>query len=226
MTWVKICGTTNLRDAQLSIAAGADALGFIFAPSPRAIDVDTARQIVRDVGGKVEFIGVFVNQTPCAVSEVAQQAALSGVQLHGDEPPESLAEFRAELGDRKIIKVLHAGELLSNGAGKLSEYLSVRTSFDAILLDSGSLRQRGGTGVPYDWGQVLPFAEEIRKAMPLIIAGGLKADNVARVIELFDPWGVDVVSGVESQPGEKDDTLVHQFVAAARQTPASLRQRD
>jgi phosphoribosylanthranilate isomerase len=223
MTWVKICGTTSLHDAQLATTAGADALGFIFAPSPRAVDVDSVRAIVRELPANVEKVGVFVNQTACAVAEVAQQAALTGVQLHGDEPPESLAEFRAELGDRKIIKVLHANELLEV-ARPLDRYLDMRGTFDAILLDSGSAQQRGGTGAAYEWNRVVPIAREIRKAMPLIIAGGLNAENVARAIAWFEPWGVDVVSGVESSPGTKEARKLRDFIAAVRQAPASMRQ--
>ena len=224
MIWIKICGTTNLRDAQLSVAAGADALGFIFAPSPRAVDINTAGEIVRAVASAGETIGVFVNQAPCAVADVAQQIGLSGVQLHGDEPPETLAEYRYELSGRKIIKVLHADELLAN-PHRLDSYLAARGNIDAILLDSGSAEQRGGTGATYDWDQILPIARAIRDAMPLIVAGGLHAGNVARAIELFQPWGVDVVSGVESSAGEKDENKLRDFIAAVRQTPASARLR-
>jgi phosphoribosylanthranilate isomerase len=224
MTWIKICGTTNLRDAQLSVAAGADALGFIFAPSPRAIDIDTVAGILGALGNAVQTIGVFVNQAPCAAANIARLTGLSGIQLHGDEPPETLPEYRHELNGRKIIKVLHADELLTD-RHKLDSYLAVRSSIDAILLDSGSAEQRGGTGARYDWAQVLPIAAEIRKTMPLIIAGGLNAANIARAIELFQPWGVDVVSGVEASPGQKDETKLHNFIAAVRQTPAAAKQR-
>ena len=225
MTWVKICGTTNLRDAQISIAAGANALGFIFAPSPRRIDVETAAEIIATLRGQAEMIGVFVNETPEHVAKVAEQVGLTGIQLQGDEPAASLAEVRRSLGECKSIKTLHPNELLSDGTGILSEYLSVRDNFDAILLDSGSAQQRGGTGVSYNWDQALPIAEQIRKSMPLIIAGGLNAGNVARAIEMFDPWGVDVVSGVERHLGEKDETMVKEFIAAVRHVPASVRLR-
>jgi phosphoribosylanthranilate isomerase len=224
MIWIKICGTTNIHDAQLAVEAGANAIGFIFATSPRATDVDIARGIIREVASKAETIGVFVNQTPCAVAEVAQQTGLSGVQLHGDEVPDSLPNFRAALGQRKIIKVLHADELLSN-AHKLDSYLAARESLDAILLDSGSPQQPGGTGAAYDWNSVLPVAQRIRSTLPLIIAGGLRPENIARAIGLFEPWGVDVVSGVEDRPGHKDETKVHAFIAGARQMPNSVRQR-
>jgi len=225
MTWVKICGTTNLRDAQLSLAAGADALGFIFAPSPRKIEITTATGIVAALAGQAEMIGVFVNETPARGAEIAAQVGLTGVQLHGEEPPDSMSQFRRALGERKIFKTLNANELLNSTGDKLVEYLSGRDSLDAILLDSGSVQQRGGTGEAYDWDRILPIAEEIRRAMPLIIAGGLNPDNVARAIELFDPWGVDVVSGVENRPGEKDEARIHDFIAAVRRTPASVRQR-
>ena len=226
MTWVKICGTTSLHDAELSIAAGADALGFIFARSPRRVEVETIAEIIATLSGQAEMIGVFVNEAPERIADIANEIGLTGVQLHGDERPDSLPEFRRALGERKIIKTLHANDLLGNGGGRLSEYLSARASFDCVLLDSGSVQRRGGTGAPYDWDQALPIAEEIREAMPLIIAGGLNAGNVARAIERFDPWGVDVVSSVESRPGEKDEKMVHDFIAAVRQTTASLKRKD
>ena len=223
MTWVKICGTTNLRDADLAVAAGADALGFIFAPSPRRIDVATATEIIRALPVNVEKIGVFVNETPSRVSEIATQAGLSGVQLHGDEPAERLPDFRAALGERKLIKVLHAGALLAD-RHKLEAYLVARFSLDAILLDSGSCEQRGGTATAYDWNEALPIANSIRDTLPLIIAGGLDALNVSRAIELFNPWGVDVVSSVEATPGQKNETKLRNFIAATRQTAASTQQ--
>jgi phosphoribosylanthranilate isomerase len=222
MIWVKICGTTNLHDAQRSVAAGANALGFIFGASPRRIDAGTARAIIQQFGGEVEAIGVFVNETPTRVAEVAEQAALTGVQLHGDETEDSLPEFRTKLGNRKLIKSLQRRELLQNPR-KLDGYLAARSSFDAILLDSGSPELRGGTGATFAWDDALLIAREIRQTLPLIIAGGLKTENVARAIELFEPWGVDTVSGVESKPGEKDEAKLRDFVAAVRQTEALAR---
>jgi len=225
MTWVKICGTTNLHDAQLCVSAGADALGFIFAPSPRQIEIEAAKEIVAAIAGHVETVGVFVDESPQRVAEVASHAGLSGVQLHGDEPASMLPLFRRGLGNRKIIKTLHASELLERRR-MLAEYLLARDSIDAILLDSGSPQQRGGTGTQFAWNKALPIATEIRRVMPLIIAGGLNADNVGHAIELFDPWGIDVVSGVESSPGNKDDGKLRDFMAAVRQTQASARQRE
>src|ERR1700734_1263617 len=116
VTWVKICGTTSLADAQMSVAAGADALGFIFAPSPRHIDTDVAAEIVKAVSGEVETIGVFVNELPSTVAEVVRQVGLSGVQLHGDEEAEQLAEFRRELSQTKIRKTIPSNDLRQNSA--------------------------------------------------------------------------------------------------------------
>jgi len=225
MTWVKICGTTSLRDAQLSIAVGADALGFVFAPSSRHIEIATAREIITAIGSEAEAVGVFVNEHLDRVAEVVEQSGLTGVQLHGDEPPGSLPEFRRALGERKIIKTLHARELLS-GERKLNDYLAACDSIDAILLDSGSAQQRGGTGATFAWQELVPLAREIRSAMPLIIAGGLTAENVGSAVELFGPWGVDVVSGTESSPGTKDEAKLRRFVGAVRQTQTSARQRE
>jgi len=225
MTWVKICGTTSLRDAQLSVAAGADALGFIFASSPRRIEVEIATEIIAALSGQAEMIGVFVNETPQLVAEVAQQVGLTGVQLYGDEPVDSLRNFRRVLGDRKLIKVLHPREL-QDGYGRLATYLAARDSIDAILLDSGSPERGGGTGTAYDWNQALPIAEKLREALPLIIAGGLNSHNVVEAIDLFDPWGVDVASGVEAAPGQKHEAKLRNFIAAVRQATATVRQKE
>ncbi|MGD0932169.1 MAG: phosphoribosylanthranilate isomerase [Candidatus Korobacteraceae bacterium] len=223
MTWVKICGTTSLHDAQMALAAGADALGFIFAPSPRRIELADAAEIIAKLPNGIEKIGVFVNETPARVAEVARMAGLSGVQLHGDEAAEQMPEFRRALGERKIVKTLQARDA---GEERLADYLSARGSIDAILLDSGSAHQRGGTGIPFAWEEVAPLAAAIREAMPLIIAGGLNAENIAMALRLFDPWGVDVVSGVERELGKKDEGRLHDFVAAVRHTQASAKQRE
>ncbi len=174
MTWVKICATTNLRDAQASVAAGANALGFIFAPSTRRIEVETAADIVAALPAEVEKIGVFVNETPERVAAIAEQVGLTGVQLHGDEPAAQFATYRRVLGGRKIIKTLQARELLADTGGQvLQEYLAKSESLDAILLDSGVPSQRGGTGLPFDWEAALPLVKKIKAVLPVIIAGGL-----------------------------------------------------
>jgi phosphoribosylanthranilate isomerase len=215
--WVKVCGTTSLHDARLSVAAGANALGFIFAPSPRRVEVSEAGGIVAALADEVESIGVFVNESPTTVAEVASRVGLTGVQLHGDEAAAQMAQFRRTLGQRKIIKTLTVSNLQSNHNSQLEDYLDAHESLDAILLDSGSAQQRGGTGVPFDWKDAEVIASRIRDRMPLIVAGGLNSDNVAQAIELFQPWGVDVVSGVEGAPGTKDEIKLREFMSAVRQ---------
>ncbi|MFI5116635.1 MAG: phosphoribosylanthranilate isomerase [Terriglobales bacterium] len=222
MIWVKICATTNLPDAQASLAAGADALGFIFAPSSRQIGIDQAAEIISSLTNDIDKIGVFVNQTPAQVAEVAEQAGLTGVQLHGDEPADQMPEYRQALGHRKIIKTLQARELLSS-PDSLNGYLRSRQSIDAMLLDAGSPSQRGGTGQTFDWTAAAPIVARVRAQMPVIIAGGLNPENVGEAIRLFAPWGVDVVSGVEREIGRKDEARLRSFVGAARQTQGALR---
>ena len=215
MLWIKICATTNLEDARDSIAAGANALGFIFAPSPRRLTPEAARDIIAALPPPVEKIGVVVNQTPQSLQQLAEATGLTGLQLHGDEAAAQLPEFRRALGARKIIKTLPARELLAAPA-MLDEYLRNSKSFDAILLDSGSPAARGGTGVPFDWNAAVPLVNRIQEHLPVIIAGGLTPENVADAIRLFRPSGLDVVSGVELAPGRKDPARLRAFMAAAR----------
>lgn len=222
MIWVKICATTNLADAQASVAAGADALGFIFAPSPRRIEIDQAAEIISSLRNEIEAVGVFVNESPAQVAEVAQRAGLSGVQLHGDEPADQMQPYRQALGQRKIIKALQARELLES-PDILDGYLRARQSIDAILIDAGSPVQRGGTGQTFDWSAAESIVARVRAQMPVIIAGGLNPGNVGEAIRRFAPWGLDVVSGVERETGRKDEGKLRNFVGAVRQTQPALR---
>jgi phosphoribosylanthranilate isomerase len=218
--WTKICATTNLEDALASIDAGANALGFILTASPRQITPDEAAKIVAALPPSIEKIGVVVNETPQTLADLANHIGLTGIQLHGDEPPAQLPEFRRALGLRKLIKTLQARELLADAA-KLDAYLAVRNSYDGILLDSGVLGNRGGTGQTFDWSAALSLVERIKSVdVPVIIAGGLNPANVAEAIRLFDPCGVDVVSGVELSTGKKDPAKLGTFIAAARAVPS------
>ena len=139
--------------------------------------------------------------------------------MHGDETAGGLAKYRKVLAGRKLIKALQTRELLTDGCDRqLESYLDARGSLDAVLLDSGQPGRRGGTGVPFDWKAALPIVRRIAEALPVIIAGGLTAEKVAEAIRLFDPWGVDVVSGVESEVGKKDKAKLQSFVVAVRET--------
>jgi phosphoribosylanthranilate isomerase len=213
--WIKICAITNLDDALASIDAGANALGFILTASPRQIAPDTAAGIIAALPPSVEKIGVVVNETPQRLAELANQVGLTGLQLHGDESADQLSAYRHALGLRKIIKALQARELLA-APDTLDEYLRNSKFIDGILLDSGSPSARGGTGRTFDWNAAPPIVERIKQVVPVVIAGGLDPDNVSDAIRLFDPCGVDVVSGVELAPGKKDPAKLRAFIAAAR----------
>ena len=218
MIWIKICATTNLDDAWASIDAGASALGFILTESSRRVTVETAAQIIAALPTSIEKIGVVVNETPEALAKLVSDIGLTGVQLHGDEPAGQLPEFRRALGLRKIIKTLQARELLA-APDRLDEYLRNSKSIDGILLDSGIPGNRGGTGQTFDWHNALPIVERIKQHLPVVIAGGLSTANVADAIRLFDPCGVDVVSGVELSLGKKDHAKIRAFIATARAVP-------
>ena len=216
MTWVKICGTTNLADAEAAMNAGTDALGFIFAPSPRQITEEAAAEIIDALPPTLKKIGVTVNQSPEAVAKLAQNVGLTGIQLHGDEPGDQMWAYRSALAPRMIIKTLQAQQVLTGGDDFLYSYLRVSEFFDSVLLDAGTPGQPGGTGVPFDWDALVGIVSHIQQWIPVIIAGGLTAANVSAAVQLFAPWGVDVVSGVESKPGRKDAAKLTAFVAAVR----------
>ena len=213
--WIKICAMTNLDDAQAALDAGAHALGFILTASPRQITVRAAAHVSRQLPTRTERIGVVVNEAPNILKELAERIPLTGFQLQGDEPAEQLPEFRRALGVRKIIKTLQARELLADPV-RLDAYLAQHKSYDGILLDSGSAAARGGTGQVFDWRAMLPLVKRIKEVAPVVIAGGLNPQNVAEAVRLFDPCGVDVVSGVEREPGTKDAAKMRAFVTAAR----------
>jgi phosphoribosylanthranilate isomerase len=214
-TWIKICGTTNLDDALASIDAGADALGFIFAASPRRITPESAAAIIAALPPHIDKVGVVVNESPRALATLANQTGLTALQLHGDESPEQLREFRRALPGRTIIKVLQVRELVV-APDILNPFLDALDSYDFLLLDSGSPTVRGGTGVPFDWNAALPIVERVKPITPVVIGGGLNPNNVADAVRFFNPWGVEVVSAVELAPGKKDPAKLRAFIAAAR----------
>ena len=209
MTWIKICGTTSERDADIAIRAGANALGFVMTESTRQVTDTAAYSIGTIVPKGVETIGVFVNEELGALVQTSRFCRFTGVQLHGDEDMQYIAQLRVRLPGVKIIKAVNA-QALQNG---------VSLEPDAWLLDSGSHAQRGGTGKTFDWRKVQPLARRLKQ--PVIVAGGLNAENVQEALEVLQPWGVDVVSGVESYPGHKHPGAVAKFIDAVRQFDAS-----
>jgi phosphoribosylanthranilate isomerase len=219
MTWVKICGTTSLEDAQLALSCGADALGFIFAPSPRQIKPEAARKIVSELPPGVEKVGIFVNESAERTREVVDHVGLTAVQLHGDETEEfarNLVAGRGE-GAPKLYRVLTARAVVSLGSETAFLWGSPQAvPYHAVLVDSGSSSRRGGTGVSFDWDDAKPVFEQLRRKCRLILAGGLSPDNVAQAMSVLRPWGVDVVSGVEREPGKKDPEKLKAFLQKVR----------
>ena len=212
MTWIKICGTTSLEDALLSVEAGADALGFIFTESPRQIEPERAREIIMELPARIEKVGVFVDPALEYVCKVAQLTGITRIQLYGDERPGLLRAVEKNLPSRPITKALGADAHLREALAALNG----SAAMDSILLDSGSAAQRGGTGKVFDWPAAKEAIAQSGLDVRWIIAGGLKSENVGEAIRLFKPWGVDVVSGVESRPGKKDAGKLRTFVAAVR----------
>ena len=199
---VKICGITNLEDARHAAACGADALGFVFYPgSPRFVNPDTARRIIADLPPLLTTVGLFVNEHPARIREMVELCGLSTVQLHGDEEPD-----QCSYPPCRVIKALRLKETMQDDV-----FASYQVS--ALLLDAYVPDQFGGTGQRCDWAQAAPLAAQYR----VILAGGLNPENVAEAVRQVHPYGVDVSSGVEAKPGQKDPEKVAQFIRMAKE---------
>jgi phosphoribosylanthranilate isomerase len=237
MTWIKICGTTNLEDALTAVEAGADAVGFVFyEKSPRNISVEAAREIVEKLPEGVEKVGVFVGASCSTWTGAVTAAGLTAVQHYLPLEPDVASHQRAvatsgfarspkfylslpmslfiEAGAplRKLGADLKDFRDGAQGVGALREGV-----FDTFFLDSGSVNGLGGKGNTFDWDRaVCMTAEMMREGLKFVVAGGLNSENVAEAIGILKPWGVDVVSGVEAKPGKKDPEKVRAFVRAVR----------
>lgn len=197
---VKICGITRDEDARLVVALGADAVGFVFWPeSPRAIGPVRARAIGERLPPAVARVGVFVDPTPALVREVVHDAALTLVQLHGDESIDEYLDCGVALV--KAVSV-HDEDALDRAAALPADVL--------LLVDAHAPIERGGTGRRADWSWAARLAARRR----IVLAGGLTPDNVASAIDRVRPWGIDVSSGVEAAPGVKDSRKLRAFLDA------------
>ena len=195
--FVKICGTTSEADALLAVAMGADAVGFIFAPSPRQVSPSLASDIAKRLPPEVMTVGVFRDESPARVVEIVNTAGLRAAQLHGHETPDQAHWIRERLPF--VIQAFPAG---SPAIAAALDY-----GADAVMIDAPS----PGSGQIFDWRMA-----EVPDGVRLMLAGGLSAVNVAEAIAKVRPWGVDVATGVERSPGVKDPVRVRAFVAAVR----------
>ena len=203
VAFVKICGITNPGDARVAAEAGADAVGFIFAESPRRVHGEEARRISLALPENVIRVGVFVDEDPAEVLKISREVGLDLAQLHGDEPPETVTALReAGVKVMKALRVESAASLVA-----LDDYEA-----DLFLLDAYSAKARGGTGERFEWG----VAKSLRGRDNIVVSGGLDPENVREAVEFFEPFGVDASSSLEDGPGRKNGELVRRFVLAAK----------
>lgn len=209
---IKICGITTEADARAVAAAGADAVGLnFFEKSPRFLLPESAEAVAAALPESVLKVGLFVNATAQRILETWGRFGLGLIQLHGDEPP----EFLRGLEGRPVMRAFRLGE---EGLAPIFRYLEVCRDLGClpklVLIDSFLKGQYGGTGATADWDTAKRYPSEVWHP-PLVLAGGLTAENVAAAIRAVRPTGVDTASGVESAPGKKDGEMVRQFVEAA-----------
>jgi phosphoribosylanthranilate isomerase len=207
-TWIKICGTTCLEDALSSIAAGTDALGFIFAPSKRRVSPEQAQRIISQLPRDIERIGVFMNSSAAEIGSVVSSVDLTGVQMHGDESPAAVyAEL--PLARRDTMRKIKTIQVKPGCVFGFDSHGGAPGIVDIWLLDSGA-----GSGKVFDWTTAKKQLGDRHERF--IVAGGLTPENISDAMRAFKPWGVDVVTGVEREPGRKDPEKLKAFVAAVR----------
>jgi len=208
MTKIKICGITNKEDALWAINLEVDALGFIFADSPRRVEPEIVQGIIELLPPFISSVGVFANEDRKKVEEITESCGLTTLQFHGQESPSYCEGFK-----QKIVKAFRI-----KNKSVLKKAAQYQDKVDAYLLDTYSPFTYGGTGKTFDW----PIAKEIKKfGLPIILSGGLGPENVKEAIRKVEPYGVDVSSGVEEKPGKKNLEKLINFVRIVRETDES-----
>jgi phosphoribosylanthranilate isomerase len=210
---VKICGVTRVEDALEAVEAGADAIGLNFyEKSPRCVSLEMAREISRRMSKPRKLVAVVVNKSPEEILEIVAHALLDSVQLHGDEPPSSVAAIPDSLWVIRACRFDDRGVAAIAADLEACEHAGRRPS--SLLVDAATPGRYGGTGETVSWVGLADHERWLGET-PLILAGGLTPDNVAEAIRIVRPAAVDVASGVESAPGKKDPAKVRDFVANA-----------
>ena len=203
MTRIKICGITNLDDGLEAIAAGVDALGFVFVPNtPRYITPSQAKLVIKQLPPFITNVGLFVDNEIGEIEDIVNHCKLDAVQLHGNESPEMCTKIRFQT---KVIKSFHVKKEPQVLRNEIENY-----RVDAYLLDTFIKGKAGGTGQTFDWRIAEGLSQRI------IVAGGLTPNNIGTAIAQLQPYGVDVSSGVEKSPGKKDTNKIHSFVRQVR----------
>ena len=220
--WIKVCGISDVATAQTAVNAGASAIGLnYFVKSPRSVTPNVAAEIVSALAMTAALpIGLFVNHRQAAIEAIATLVGLSAIQLHGDESPQFIADLQQRHPDWEILKAFRIGDSLQPVAEFIAECDRLNVRLAGCLLDARVDGSFGGTGTVAPWELI---ARDYDRANwpPLILAGGLTADNVAAAIKAVRPMGVDTASGVESSPGVKDTKLIARFVAEAQRAFAT-----
>jgi len=204
MVKVKICGITNYQDALFAVESGADALGFIFADSPRRIEPEDARDIIRRLPPFVKSVGVFVDEAPEMIKEIVSLGGIDLIQLHGKETPDICKGFMP-----RVIKAIRVKD-----DSILNDIPSYNGNVRGLLLDTYSETLAGGTGRTFNWDLAIKIRET---GMPIILAGGLGPSNIAEAISTVRPCAVDVNSGVEERPGKKSHVLIKELFEKIRE---------
>ena len=223
--WIKICGNTNLDDCLLASSLGADAVGFVFAPGKRTVSAAHVAQITPSLPASLERIGVFTTTSVAEVLETVESCGLTGAQLHGPLDLSSLRRVHSGMAalrpsQARLIQVLpwwtdRTGSEQAASFRAQAEEVIESDCANAILIDSRTASEIGGTGRSFDWAAAqaaMPAGRSVR----WIVAGGLHAENVAVAVTAMRPWGIDVVSGVEAAPGRKDRAKLQRFMETAR----------
>lgn len=220
--WIKICANTNLDDAQMAAELGADAVGFVFAPSRRRVTAKEVAQITPHLAESVERIGVFDSRYAEEIAAAVREAGLSAVQLHGGGGPVLVRRLNDLLeGKIGIIQTVHwavnegEGEESATAVRQRLQAIEAAGVIERILIDSKVGQATGGTGVSFDWAAARDVLSSGDERLKMIVAGGLHSGNVAEAILELNPWGVDVASGVEKAPGRKDRDRLAGFIRNA-----------
>jgi phosphoribosylanthranilate isomerase len=223
--WIKICANTNLEDAQLAADLGADAVGFVFAPSARQVTTAEVAQITPHLPAHIERVGVFPALPAQQIAQIAQQAGLTAIQLHGGLDLDLIENLHQLIrGKLKIIQTLHwqvdednaSSEAIRDQLRQLTE----QGIADRALIDSKLGQATGGTGTTFNWAAARTVLSDTAAHLKLIVAGGLRPQNVAEAISGLNPWGVDVASGVEAKLRHKSPKKLAAFIKNAREAQA------